>query len=220
LRIVRISNCIKATLVAFSLLTSGCIEVNGSVDFQPNGSAKVTGELGLGVQLVAMIAASKDGKNPLEDCGKDMGDAQPGIKVIKAEKGVRGNGNTAMVTCSIQVEIDDVLKKFEEARTEAPVIGDGAKVKPGSYVKLTKLNDTTYRFAADFALPEDKEVKDNPFIPMMLAQSSFSLSMSGVRVENVKGRRSQRRRQAGHVEGAVASSLPRQSTGDGRRYRH
>ena len=136
---------------------------------------------------MAMIAASKDGKNPLEDCGKDMGDAQQGIKVVKAEKGVRGNGNTAMVTCSIQVEIDDVLKKYEEARTEAPVIGDGAKVKPGSYVKLTKLNDTTYRFAADFALPEDKEVKGNPFIPMMLAQSNFSLTLSGQRIENVKG---------------------------------
>jgi hypothetical protein len=180
---------IAAALVAMALGT-GCFDVTATSHFQKDGTADVEAEIGVSMQMVAMIQGlSKDSKNAdlLKDCeNRPNAELPAGVRWVKGARGTRGD----MLTCTVQFKVDDPVKAAAEWKT--PDTSKDGTLEISEF-HLDRLGDHAYRLraiaAAKPAKPKDSQ-EANPFETLFmgaLLNHYITVSISALRIENTTG---------------------------------
>jgi hypothetical protein len=182
-------------LGAAASLLAGCFDVTADSVFRSDGTAQVTAELGISMQLAAVLSSQGKPGQPdfLADCEKERpADTLPaGVTSIRGKRGQRGD----MALCTYVVEVSDPVAASEAQRQRqkgAPGLGGLNK----SQLKIERLREGVYRLTGDFKPMDDptsgtrkpgEDLAANAMLLAMTANRYVTLSVSAARIENATG---------------------------------
>lgn len=182
-------------LGATATLLAGCFDVTADSVFRPDGTAQVTAELGISMQLAAVLASQGKPGQPdfLADCEKERpADTLPaGVTSIKGKRGQRGD----MALCTYVIEVSDPVAASEAQRQRQGGI-PGLRGLNKSQLKIERLREGVYRLSGDFKPMDDptsgarnpgEELAANAMLLAMTANRYVTLSVSAARIENATG---------------------------------
>lgn len=190
--------------LGLSILLAGCFELTKDAAFRENGEARVEVELALAAEVVALASNPAFAKqtgggvpNPFGACGKPWPANEPlpdGVRSVESKRGKRGE----METCTMIFDVSDPIAAVESAKkVEVP----NADAVPKQDVSLTRLPGSSgYRLrmvttpANRPEVPPEAAKMAAALMAAMFANRYITLSISGKRIENTNGERSEDKR--------------------------
>ena len=182
-------------LGATATLLAGCFDVTADGVFRPDGTAQVTAELGISMQLAAVLGSQARPGQPdfLADCEKERpADTLPaGVTSIKGKRGQRGD----MALCTYVIEVSDPVAASEAQRQRQGGV-PGLRGLNKSQLKIERLRDGVYRLSGDFKPMDDptsgtrkpgEDLAANAMLLAVTANRYVTLSISAARIENATG---------------------------------
>jgi hypothetical protein len=183
-------------VVAAAALLAGCFDFSAESVFRPDGTAHVTAEVGVSIQLATLLASQggPDEKDFLADCEKERAaDTLPaGVKSIRGQRGQRGD----MALCRYLIEVSDPVAAAE-AQQRAQARGTpGLRGVDKSQLKIERLRDGVYRLSGQFKPVEEHQPKPglsgddlaaNAMLLAMTANRYVTLTVHAARIENATG---------------------------------
>jgi hypothetical protein len=185
----------KWLAVLATVFLGGCIDFTVKSNVQKDGSMVGEAEIAVSASMMAMIASQEKGNGNgdlFKECGGPV-ETAPGVTASSA-KGMRNDPTgQPMVTCTFKFTMADPTKHFADAKkVNAKSGGDIQQdfLANGRFERI----DGGYRLAHTLKFPKDasrdKDMKDNPFVPMMMAMMAnhyFAFTLCGQRIENASG---------------------------------
>jgi hypothetical protein len=171
-------------VVALAVLLGGCFDFTTDAKFRPDGTALIDFEIAVATQLLAMEGVKA---NSLENCAILQGRLRPGVKVLKAAQGTRGD----MMTCRAKVEIEDPVKSLQVWEA-TPSGKEAPSILPPNF-RLQRRDARSYTLIGVFkpkVEPGNPLGGKSPVAAVLLASMSnhfITLSVSGARIENATG---------------------------------
>ncbi|TXL72727.1 hypothetical protein FHP25_24580 [Vineibacter terrae] len=187
----------RGTLIAVSaVLLTGCFDFAADSTFRPDGTAQVTAEIGVSMQLAAVLANQpRVGRGDfLADCEKERpADTLPaGVTSIKGKRGQRGD----MALCTYVIEVSDPVAAAaaqQEARARSV---SGVRGLDRSQLKIERLREGVYRLSGVFkpidnplGKPDQpgEALAANAVLMAMMTNRYVTLTVSAARIENATG---------------------------------
>lgn len=190
---MRWRGCLAVVLVAVPL--AGCFDFTADSAFRPDGTAQVTAEVAVSMQLTNLLASQMPGQRDfLADCEKERpaGALPAGVTSIKGKRGQRGD----MDLCTYVIEVADPVAAAaaqQDARTQG---APGMRGLERPQLKIERLREGVYRLSGQFKpidMPLAKPEKPADALAtsaMLLAMTTnryVTLTVSAVRIENANG---------------------------------
>ena len=185
--------CVAATLVAVPL--TGCFDFTADSTFRSDGTAQVTAEVGVSMQLTTLMTSQMPGQRDfLADCEKERPrETLPaGVTSIKGKRSQRGD----MALCTYVIDVADPVAAAaaqHDTRVQgAP--GMGGLDKPE--FKIERLREGVYRLSGQFkpielSLPKPEQRGDalatSAMLLAMTTNRYVKLTISARRIENATG---------------------------------
>ena len=179
-------NAILAMIIAAPL--AGCFEVSAEAQFQQDGTAVVTAEIGVAAELIALAAnAPANGSSPADlitNCGDiaRKSEERKGVRSISAKMGQR-NG---LVTCTLRIELSDPVAALQDVAAQ----GNGPPFtieRDGQYAYGIKGRFQSGMLPGPPGPSAQEAQMQRGIAVAMLAGRYLTVSLHGLRVETGNG---------------------------------
>lgn len=183
-------------VAVLSGLLAGCFDFTADGTFRPDGTALVTAEIGVSMQLATLMASQGKPGQPdfLTDCEKEHPAATlpAGVRSITGKRGQRSD----MALCTYVIELSDPVAASEAQRRAQTSSAPGLRGLDKSQLKIERLRDGVYRLSGQFKPVEDPLARPdqpgdslaaNAMLLAMTANRYVTLTVSAVRIENTTG---------------------------------
>lgn len=183
-------------VAAMPAVLAGCFDFSADSVFRADGTAQITAEVGVSMQLATLLASQTKSGQPdvLAECEKERpaGTLPTGVRSITGKRGQRGD----MATCTYVIDVSDpVAASAAQQRAQADR-APGLRGLDKSQLKIERLRDGVYRLSGHFKPIDDplprtgqtgEDLTANAMLLAMTANRYVTLTVSAARIENANG---------------------------------